>query len=92
MFSNEKRISLSPTEFKLLHQLASHAGQAVSRETLLNNIWGYQPVGKARILHTSIRRLREKIERNPDEPEHVVTVLGVGYKLVPVIESDGVSM
>lgn len=80
-------VKLSPTEFKLLHLLSQSAEETVSYERLMMDVWGYQPTGKAAILHTNIRRLREKIERNPAEPLHIVTVAGFGYKFIPSLSS-----
>lgn len=76
-------VKLSPIEFKLLRSLAQSAEKAVSHEVLMMDVWGYQPQGKASILHTNIRRLREKIEENPADPAHIITVAGFGYKFVP---------
>jgi len=80
---SDRHVQLSPTEYKLLHCLVQSADQVVSRETLLMQVWGYLPPGKASILHTTIRRLREKVELDPEEPDHIVTVSGVGYKFSP---------
>ena len=73
--------SLSPTEYRLLHYLALRMGQPVPRESLLRDVWDQPPQSRARILHTNIRRLRQKIEVNPNEPRYIITVPGVGYKL-----------
>lgn len=78
-------VKLSPIEFKLLRALAQSAEKAVSHEVLMMDVWGYQPQGKASILHTNIRRLREKIEENPADPTHIITVAGFGYKFVPTV-------
>lgn len=73
-------VHLSPTEYGLLRHLMLHANQTVPHDKLMESIWGFPSTGKAKILHTNVRRLREKIERNPAEPRYVVTVLGIGYK------------
>ncbi len=73
--------NLSPTEYRLLHCLVLRSGQPVAREALLRDVWDQPPQSRARILHTNIRRLRQKIEANPNEPRYIITVPGVGYKL-----------
>ena len=78
-----RSVKLSPIEFKLLRSLAQSAEKAVSHEVLMMDVWGYQPQGKASILHTNIRRLREKIEEDPADPAHIITVAGFGYKFMP---------
>ncbi len=80
-------MDLSPTEYRLLHHLALRAGQPVARESLLRDVWTQQPKSGTRILHTNIRRLRQKIEANPDEPRYILTVPGVGYKLSTATEA-----
>ncbi len=74
---------LSPTEYRLLHCLVLRSGQPVARESLLRDVWDQPPQSRARILHTNIRRLRQKIETDPNEPRYIITVPGVGYKLNP---------
>ncbi|GAA5125685.1 response regulator transcription factor [Pseudonocardia adelaidensis] len=73
-------VHLTRTEFRLLVELARAAGHVVSREELLKRVWGYDYFGDTRLLDVHIRRLRRKIERDPDDPECVVTVRGRGYK------------
>jgi two-component system, OmpR family, response regulator MtrA len=75
-------VHLTRTEFRLLVELASVAGRVVSREELLQRVWGYDYFGDTRLLDVHIRRLRRKIEAAPDEPTLVLTVRGVGYKAV----------
>jgi two-component system, OmpR family, response regulator RegX3 len=72
---------LTKTEFRLLCELAEHAGMVLSREQLLERVWGYDYFGDGRLVDAHVRRLRTKIEPNPSEPEHLVTVRGLGYKL-----------
>jgi DNA-binding response OmpR family regulator len=72
---------LTKTEFRLLCELATHAGMVLSREQLLERVWGYDYFGDGRLVDAHMRRLRTKIERNPSEPVHLVTVRGLGYKL-----------
>jgi two-component system, OmpR family, response regulator MtrA len=73
-------VHLTRTEFRLLVELAAAAGRVVTREELLKRVWGYDYFGDTRLLDVHIRRLRRKIERDPDEPECVLTVRGRGYK------------
>jgi DNA-binding response OmpR family regulator len=72
---------LTKTEFRLLCELATHSGMVLSREQLLERVWGYDYFGDGRLVDAHVRRLRTKIERNPSEPAHLVTVRGLGYKL-----------
>lgn len=75
-------IPLTRTEFDLLTELTRHAGQVLSRDTLLDRIWGYDYLGDSRLVDVAIQRLRAKIEADPAAPELVVTVRGAGYKAV----------
>lgn len=77
-------VALSPKEFDLLHYLLGHAGQAFSRDQLLDAVWDKEFFGYPSTVTVHIRRLREKIERDPDRPTHVKTVWGVGYKFDPL--------
>jgi DNA-binding response OmpR family regulator len=60
-----------------------HAGQVLSTQDLLSNVWGAEYVGEPQVVYVHIRWLREKIESVPEKPERIVTVYGVGYKLIP---------
>ncbi len=73
-------VHLTRTEFRLLVELAAAEGRVVTREELLKRVWGYDYFGDTRLLDVHIRRLRRKIERDPDAPECVLTVRGRGYK------------
>lgn len=75
------RLELTPTEFRLLTELARRAGRVVTRETLLRNVWGYDFLGAGSLITMAIKRLRSKIERDPTHPELIETVRGVGYRL-----------
>jgi len=75
-------IELSLKEFELLYLLASHRNRVYSRDTLLEKIWGYDYLGETRTIDVHIRNLRKKIEEDPDNPAHIKTVRGVGYKFV----------
>ncbi|MBD3110003.1 response regulator transcription factor [Bacillus sp. AGMB 02131] len=74
-------IELTHREFDLLHYLARHIGQVMTREHLLQTVWGYDYYGDVRTVDVTVRRLREKIEDNPSHPGWIVTRRGVGYYL-----------
>jgi two-component system response regulator MtrA len=75
-------IALTRTEFDLLTELTRHAGQVLSRDILLDRIWGYDYLGDSRLVDVAIQRLRAKIETDPGAPELIQTVRGAGYKAV----------
>jgi DNA-binding response OmpR family regulator len=75
-------LHLTSTEFRLLTDLASVNGRVLSREDLLERVWGYDYFGDSRLVDVHIRRLRMKIEPDPASPTYLVTVRGTGYKLV----------
>jgi phosphate regulon transcriptional regulator PhoB len=77
-----KPVELSALEFKLLHFLVSHPRQIFSRERLLDEVWGRDYSVTPRTVDVHIRRLREKIETQPDEPEYIGTVRGAGYRML----------
>jgi len=74
-------LELTPKEFDLLVFLAKNKGLVFSRDQLLERVWGYDFAGDTRTVDVHVRWLREKIEDNPVEPKHLITVRGVGYKL-----------
>ncbi len=74
-------LHLTKTEFRLLVELASNPGRVFSREVLLEKVWGYDYFGDGRLVDVHVRRLRTKVEADPANPRHVVTVRGLGYKL-----------
>ncbi|PIE32369.1 MAG: DNA-binding response regulator [Ilumatobacter coccineus] len=76
-------VHLTKTEFRLLCELAESPGKVFSREALLDKVWGYDYFGDGRLVDVHIRRLRTKIELDPANPRHVVTVRGLGYRLQP---------
>ena len=78
---DDNEVYLTRTEFRLLVELAEADGRVVTREELLQRVWGYDYFGDTRLLDVHIRRLRRKIEANPNEPALVLTVRGVGYKV-----------
>lgn len=81
VLKRDETIELTHREFELLHYLAKHIGQVMTREHLLQTVWGYDYFGDVRTVDVTIRRLREKIEDNPSHPTWIVTRRGVGYYL-----------
>lgn len=79
LFILGNEINVTAREFDLLKLLVMHPNKVYSREELLNLIWGYEYPGDVRTVDVHIRRLREKIEKNPSEPKYVYTKWGVGY-------------
>lgn len=80
---NDKPLDMTRREFQLLRALASRAGDVVTREELLNQVWGLEVFPTTRTVDNHIAGLRAKLEADPAEPRHLVTVRGVGYKWVP---------
>ncbi|UQS82103.1 response regulator YycF [Bombilactobacillus folatiphilus] len=78
---NECELELTHREFELLYYLAQHIGQVMTRENLLQTVWGYDYFGDVRTVDVTIRRLREKVEDDPSKPEYLITRRGVGYYL-----------
>ncbi len=78
-----REVALTKTEFRLLCELAAHPNRVFTREILLENVWGYPHVGDGKLVDTHVHRLRTKLEDDPSSPRHVVTVRGLGYKVVP---------
>ena len=74
-------VHLTKTEFRLLCELAESPGKVLSREALLDKVWGYDYFGDGRLVDVHVRRLRTKVESDPANPRHVVTVRGLGYRL-----------
>jgi DNA-binding response OmpR family regulator len=74
-------VHLTKTEFRLLCELAQNPGRVFSREELLDKVWGYDYFGDGRLVDVHVRRLRTKVEGDPANPRHVVTVRGLGYRL-----------
>ncbi|MCF6094651.1 response regulator YycF [Microaerobacter geothermalis] len=79
VMKNKKVIDVTHREFELLTYLANHAGQVLTREHLLQAVWGYDYFGDVRTVDVTVRRLREKIEDDPSHPEYILTKRGVGY-------------
>ena len=79
LFILNKEVNLTAKEFDLLELLVNNPNKVYSRENLLNLVWGYEYPGDVRTVDVHVRRLREKIEKNPSEPKYVHTKWGVGY-------------
>jgi two-component system response regulator VicR len=79
---HEIELELTALEFDLLHSLARHAGQVLSREQLLEQVWGYDYYGDLRVVDAAIKRLRARLRQAVPHDEIITTVRGVGYKLV----------
>jgi two-component system, OmpR family, response regulator MtrA len=75
-------LDLSATEFRLLLELARHPDRVLSREKLLERVWGYDYLGDSRLVDMAINRLRTKLDDDPKDPRYIVTVRGVGYRFV----------
>lgn len=84
VLQNGQPVDLSPREFDLLHALALQSGTVIPTADLLAQVWGAEFLGQPQVIYVHIRWLREKLEENAKEPRRIVTVHGVGYKLVPV--------
>ncbi|MCI0397854.1 MAG: response regulator transcription factor [Chloroflexi bacterium] len=82
-----QEVELTATEFNLLWFMASHPRQVFSRDRLLENVWGFSDYVDPSTVTVHIRRLREKIEVNPSQPQRLLTVWGVGYKFEPGMEA-----
>ncbi len=79
VFLKGQEVNLTAKEFDLLELLMTNPNKVYSRENLLNIVWGYEYPGDVRTVDVHVRRLREKIERNPSEPDYIHTKWGVGY-------------
>ena len=77
---NGDQIELTALEFKLLSTLATYAGMVLSREQLLERVWGYDFYGEERVVDVHIGHIRQKLEYDPADPQFIITVRGVGYK------------
>jgi DNA-binding response OmpR family regulator len=85
VFRNEKVVFLSATEYRLLLQFAHNVGKVLSSEELLTNVWGPEYGEDKEILWVSISRLRQKLEDDPKNPQHIVTRSGLGYTMPPLV-------
>jgi DNA-binding response OmpR family regulator len=84
VFRNDRIVFLSATEYRLLLQLAHNMGQVLTSEQLLTNVWGSEYREDKEILWVSISRLRQKLEDDPKNPQHIVTRSGLGYTMPPL--------
>jgi DNA-binding response OmpR family regulator len=82
-YADGTEVHCTRTEFRLLCELAASPNKVLSREQLLDRVWGYDYFGDGRLVDVHIRRLRTKVEADPALPQHILTVRGMGYKLVP---------
>ena len=80
--SKNKPVQMSHKEFELLHYLWDNRNTVVTRDDLLNKIWGYEESPTTRTVDNFIVRLRQKIEKDPERPHYIITVHGIGYKLI----------
>ena len=78
-YKDGKPIDLSVREFDILSYLAAEPGRVVSREELMEKVWGFEYYGDLRAVDVAIRRLREKIEDEPAQPKYIITKRGLGY-------------
>jgi DNA-binding response OmpR family regulator len=76
------RVEFTAREFDLLRYFVQHTGQVVTREQILNEVWGYEEFPTTRTIDNFVAKLRQKIERAPHAPEHILTIHGSGYKFV----------
>jgi len=83
VFNGENELNLSHKEVELLLFFSENANNVISRDELLTNVWGYQDLPTTRTVDNFILRLRQKIEPEPSQPRHLLTVHGIGYKYVP---------
>ncbi len=76
-----REVKLSPKEYDILQQLVIHAGKVLTHKHLLREVWGFQTGGDIQYLRVYIRQLRQKLEADPEQPKHILTEAGVGYRL-----------
>jgi two-component system KDP operon response regulator KdpE len=88
VFVDGARVVLSPKEYRLLQVLAQHAGNVVTHNTLLREVWGARQMHNSHYLRILVRKLRRKIEQNPKQPHVLVSELGVGYRLASGVDHD----
>ncbi|WP_028594551.1 response regulator YycF [Paenibacillus assamensis] len=81
VYKNKKALDLTHREYELLYYLVKNNGKVMTREHLLQAVWGYEYFGDVRTVDVTIRRLREKIEDDPSKPEYIITRRGLGYMM-----------
>jgi DNA-binding response OmpR family regulator len=79
-----QQVELTPREFELLHTFVLNPGRVISNEELLSTIWGAEFSGQPQVVYVHVRGLRKKIETDPNNPQRILTIHGVGYKLEPL--------
>ncbi|MBP2032249.1 DNA-binding response OmpR family regulator [Clostridium algifaecis] len=79
-YKGDKELELTPKEYILMKIFMENSGKALSRDELLNMVWGYNYIGDTKVVDVNVRRLREKIEENSSSPKVIETVWGVGYR------------
>ncbi|KFN02890.1 DNA-binding response regulator [Bacillus clarus] len=79
LYREGQLVDLTPTEYMILHYLMNNASIPVSRDKILNEIWGVNYVGETKVVDVNMRRLRQKVEQKPSEPQFILTVWGKGY-------------
>lgn len=82
VFVDDRRLTLTPKEYRLLQTLAQHSGNVVTHQFLLREVWGNEHIDDTHYLRIFVRKLRRKIEADPTQPQILLTELGVGYRLV----------
>jgi DNA-binding response OmpR family regulator len=82
-YKEDKPLELAPREFDLLHMFMSHPERAFTSDELVEGVWGVEFVGEPQVLYVQVRSLRMKIEEDPSNPKHILTLRGVGYKFMP---------
>lgn len=80
IFKSDIELDLTPKEFLLMKMFIQNPSKALSRDELLNSIWGYEFIGDTKIVDVNIRRLRSKVEKDPSDPQYIETVWGTGYR------------
>jgi two-component system alkaline phosphatase synthesis response regulator PhoP len=83
VFRAGREVRLTRKEFELLHYLVEHPGEVITRDRLLDEVWGYEQFPTTRTVDTHVLRLRQKLERDPERPVHLLTVHGQGYRFAP---------
>ncbi|WP_322815776.1 response regulator transcription factor [Chloroflexus sp.] len=83
LFTDGRSVELTPLEFRLLYYLMKNSGRILNVTQILSKVWGYDYEGESNLVAVYIRRLRTKVEEDPDHPRHVITVRNLGYKFEP---------
>jgi DNA-binding response OmpR family regulator len=83
VFTDGRTISLTPLEFRLLYYLMKNAGRVLSGSQILSKVWGYDFDGESNLVAVYVRRLRTKVESEPEVPRHIITIRNLGYKFEP---------